>query len=83
LLLQAVSLLEAFDAPRCIHQLLFACEERVARRTKLQADLRLGGPSLELIPASAGYKHFVVFGMNFFFHINLVLRAHSNGSHTK
>jgi alpha-L-rhamnosidase len=37
---------------------------------------------LKLVSAGAGYQHFVVFGMNSFFHFNLIIRVHSTPSKT-
>jgi hypothetical protein len=79
----AVSPLEALDASGGINQFLLSGKERVTGRAHFQPDIGLGGAGFKFVTASAGYQHFVIFGMNRFFHFNLVFRAHSNWSHTK
>jgi hypothetical protein len=74
---------ESLNASSGIDQLLFAREKWMAGRTEFQSYFRLGGASLKFVPAGAGYEHFVILGMNFFFHFNLILQATSILSHAR
>src|SRR5262245_33365242 len=64
----AVLSLEPLDAARRVDQLLFSGEEGMAGRADLEADLGLGGPGLELVPAGAADRNDVVLRMNSLFH---------------
>jgi hypothetical protein len=77
-LLHAVSFLESFHAAGGIDQLLLPGEERMAGGADLRADFRLGGAGLEGVAAEAFHRHFVILGMDSFFHIFL-LAVHSPG----
>jgi hypothetical protein len=75
--------MEAFNTSGRVNQLLFSRKERMAGRTEFQPDFLFGGASFKLVAAGAGNNNVMVFGMNSFFHINLILRAHSNGAHVR
>src|SRR5665213_2201264 len=60
--------LEALDATACVDQLLAARVERVAVRADLDAQLGLGGASLELVPARAAHDRGHVLRMDLGLH---------------
>lgn len=65
-----VLFLEALDAPRGVHQLLFAGEKGMAARTNFHADhvaLKCG-PGFKRAAARTMHRDGVVIGMNTFFH---------------
>jgi ferredoxin-NADP reductase len=64
--------LETLDASGRIHQLLFPGEEGMTVGADFDAQhlVPVGGARLERVPARAVHHHFVVIGMNPFFHDN-------------
>src|SRR5580658_5857662 len=61
---------EALHSSGSIHQLLLARKERMAGRADFYADITLvGGPGNKRIAARAMHAHFVISGMNGWFHI--------------
>ena len=73
-LIHTVALVEAFDSACRIDQLLLSGKERMASGAHLQPDFRFSGAGLKLVPTSAGDRDFIIFGMNSFFHFNLINR---------
>jgi hypothetical protein len=71
-LLHAVSLLESFHPAGGIDQLLLPGKERMAGGADFSADFRLGGTALEGVAAQAPHRHFLILGMDSFFHIFLL-----------
>jgi len=70
--LHAVSLLESFHPAGGIDQLLLSGKERMAGGADFGADFRLGGTALEGVAAQAFHRHFLILGMDSFFHIFLL-----------
>ena len=73
-LLLAVSLVEAINAPRCIHQLLLAREERVAFRAYFNVQIVLArGARRERVAAGALHLNLLIIRMNSLLHCPLLL----------
>ena len=74
-----VFLLEAFDAPGRVNQLLFAGEEWVAIRADFHANhiAAEGRARIEQIAAGAVHLHGMIIGMNSFFHGRLLVAGRS------
>jgi hypothetical protein len=69
----AVALLEPLDATCGVDQLLLAGEKRVAGRTDLGIDFRLGRTGFKGVAAKALYRNIDVFGVDSFFHFQALL----------
>lgn len=69
-----VALVEAIDASRRIHQLLFAGEKRVTGRADFDVQVALlRGTGLERLAASTANSDIDVFWVNSWFHLTLSL----------
>lgn len=70
----AVTLVEAIDASCGIDELLFARKERMASRTNFDVQVTFARRArFERLAARAGDVYFVIFGMNSWFHTDVII----------